>query len=393
MSNVSSNSISNSSVWLEKPNYLSQVWNKFDDVQPYLEHIEHMIYDFIGTQVDVIPKIWTNNVISRCIMLLQSNAMSVQEAVTSVLQEYRFLVISHFRYCRETNSINTMQNEKRVEIIKMMANFESAIWENEWYQLMSQDYSQIYKSKDSNTTCVNNNNIDTLLVNDKQCKKSLSNNTVSNLDEEATLDQFQIEIDEIPLDSLQIENSTNCCATNNCDDIGKLMTDGINEDVERQILHELSTDDTGIGSASDQHGIVEEPSSALFMGKTYQRVVFGNGICNNQIAMMDQENNLPSTNKKQDTKKFSKRNSMLPPQDQTWNENTTEILVFTDSVKRKCRAASRKLTKTQKGMLKQTVGQYRDMVQTHTLSLSDALQCVYKMVDYLALDKNNTLPI
>ena len=74
-------------------------------------------------------------------------------------------------------------------------------------------------------------------------------------------------------------------------------------------------------------------------------------------------------------------------------KESTNSTSFASVVRRKCRAANKKLTKLQESMLQRSIAQYRDMVETRTLPLPEALDYVEKIVDFLISDASNAIAV
>jgi len=389
---ITSNSLSNKLGYLQDAEYFSQVWNKFDDVQPYLEHIEHMIHDFVGERIDIIPRTWNNDTATECMISVQSDTMSVQEAVTLMLQEYRLLMISDFCYCRNTNNTSAVENEKRVEIVRMMANFESSIWENEWYQLIPTNYSWLYEPQTSTNTCTSNDN-NLVADNVIPTTERTTDETRSGFVDDKNEDQLESPMNDIAFDSPATQESRNWCTVDSSSNYANLMTEPINEDVERNFLEEMAKNGDEICNGDTNDPETEEALRILFGSELHEEGSVKPDTNSNHVSIPTDSAKITVTEETESITNGVENRKICPSQYQEACKNSNEISMFANGVKRKCRVANHKLTMLQKSMLNRVVAQYRDMVETRSLSMSEALEYVDKVVDYLVSDARNSIAV
>ena len=109
----------------------------YDDVQPYLQHIEHMIFQYLGKYAETFGHVIRWDLSSEFSAWTYYNDMSIEEAVASVLNYYQNVMLQYRLYCHHSSDWCCDDADGHVDIYALMNNFETAVWENRLQQLLA----------------------------------------------------------------------------------------------------------------------------------------------------------------------------------------------------------------------------------------------------------------
>ena len=303
---------------------------KYDDIAPYLQYIESRVFLYLGRYGEAFQHVLKRNLSDEYRAWTHHGYMSVQEAVTTVLIYYRQVMAQYFVYCRN-NSISVGDKTTRIEIYTAMNNFETAVWENDWYQCPCYNdntYQKKYsKSNDCTLTCeeVQLTSTQAPLVDTKKEKNTMYPK------------------EEVEVYPARIDN---------------LLTECIDEDAKQKFLHDISST-----TNNDYNDI--SPDNIL-------NVIHDD---NSQSTFTSQQN--------ENIKEYMSLEDNLGH----------DIMVFKHGVNSIRYGVSKNLTRKQHRMLDIIIAKCNNEVASCQLSTVDALTYVSKALHFLESDQHNEIDI
>ena len=127
----------------------------YDDVLPYLQHIEHTIFQYLGKYAEFFGHVIRWDLSSELSAWTYYNDMSIEEAVASVLNYYQNIMLQYRLYCHHSSDWCCDDGDGHVDIYALMNNFETAVWENRLQQLLATKRYSFMLSQHGMTGTVN----------------------------------------------------------------------------------------------------------------------------------------------------------------------------------------------------------------------------------------------
>lgn len=107
--------------------------SKFYEMKPYLLHIEDMVWHYAGDVCNALSRPWEEEDL---LSLMANNEVSIQEAVTTVLNYYRGIMMEHTRLNQLVTKSGNVDCGTQMEIYRAINHFECTVWENEMREFL-----------------------------------------------------------------------------------------------------------------------------------------------------------------------------------------------------------------------------------------------------------------
>ena len=345
----------------------STTLNKFDEVQPYLQCIESIIYEFVGDFKGRFPHAWKEACISEISYWTLCDILSVQEAVTLLLNYYRYVMEEYFFLCRKNNITCTKRNKIQAGIYKMINNLECAVWNNEWYQLhlpiscmwlQNRKTSMEMCSNKTNYGNVENKNITTKHAAGKCNSSSDSNDVVDvinsiageHLNKNKNFDPTK----NTNINALQMSRNPDHSHFGNT-----VLSESIDQDAENALLDYINQNGDAICDGTLDDDDIKDALQIL-VGDDSEII-----DCNPDE---DSEKFIPVTNNMQSTVRISDNIPIEQSNEQT------QIHIFGDMVRRKCHEVASDLSLNEQEIVKGTITHFHELVTTQSMCAAQAYE-------------------
>lgn len=333
-------------------------------MQSILKFIENAVLMFSGHTKDLLPQKENKRTIEVFSDWIDCGSVTVQQAVSLILNNYRIGMEEHLFHLSKINRSNKT-SKLQASIVRMINRLETAVWENDWYEVESIFHKEIRDVDEQGT--LNNDCVNFTVDENKMMMNSCSESTIDTQPDIATIEtNYDINVQLLGAENIQ-NNVTNTA----------LMVEDIDESSERRFLEDLKNNGDAIfhGDLNDRD--TEGALQMMLRDEMFVDVVEEREeqtTSNQNIQKTDTCNNHNNGNI------FMQKKSHVPDAllKKPLQEKETDL--FYVMVRHRCHEVGACLTLEQKEMVQRSISHCCDLISMQSISAVDAFRHVEQLM-------------
>ena len=341
-----------------KANERITVAKTFCMIQSILKFIENAVLMILGNTNNLLPNKENKRTIDHFVDQIECGNVAVEQAVSQILNYHRTIMEEHFSCSSQINNASDISLKLQRLIFKTMNKFETAVWENDVYELENIFHKEIGDIDEESRSMNNIGNL--TVINEKMVVDSCSENTTDIQSDITTNDN---------------NNNTNVPieVTTNMETNSVLMSEHIDEDIEQRFVEDLKNNANAIFYGDTNDRGTEEALQMVLKDKVFIDTMEQKQqqIAGNQNFRKDN-----TCNNCDKTKIFNTKISHVPVTSVKKPLQQKETDLFHVMVRHRCHEVGEYLTLEQKEMVRRSVFHCSELISMKSIYALDAFRHV-----------------